>query len=56
MEPERHVRLHKFNSLRCRRQAYPCTVTVPPVNHEITVAQALIIAQKQGYKIKITTA
>ena len=27
MEPERRVRLHKFNSLRCRRQAYPCTVT-----------------------------
>ena len=26
MEPERRVRLHKFNSLRCRRQAYPCTV------------------------------
>lgn len=27
MEPELRVRLHKFNSLRCRRQAYPCTVT-----------------------------
>lgn len=27
MEPERHVRLHKFNGLRCRGQAYQCTVT-----------------------------
>ena len=27
MEPELRVRLHKFNSLRCIRQAYPCTVT-----------------------------
>ena len=27
MEPDRCVRLHKFSGLRCRRQAYPCTVT-----------------------------
>ena len=28
MKPDRCVRLHKFNGLRYRRQAYPCTVTV----------------------------
>lgn len=27
MEPNRFVRLHKFNGLICRRQAYQCTVT-----------------------------
>ena len=28
---------------------------LPPVDHEITVAQALMIARKQGYKIKTAT-
>ena len=28
----------------------------PPVDHEITVEQAIIIAKRQGYKIKSTTA